>query len=505
VYRREVGDLPWTDGLEQRVVRNALGCLLARVAGRSLLEYLDKEELVRQREAVLALIQDPPESVGGWWKASWGGCRVMPKITRLRGLEILDSRGRPTVKATCELEGGAKASASVPSGASTGAAEALELRDGHANRYGGLGCRKAAANVGEALNDALSGRSFASQEDLDRAMVELDGTPNKSRLGANAILAISLAFARAVATERGVPLFEHFADTLGRTPDALPRPTINLFSGGKHAGGQIPIQDTLVVPLAASTMDEALATTYAVYQAAAQLCRERYGMRPLTADEGGLAPPFANAEEMLEAAADAIQLAGFEPGHDVALTLDVASSHFYRNCGYYLGGEPLDAAGMIERISYWLEHYPIRSVEDGLSEADWENWPALRERISGRALTLGDDLLCTNPDRIRRAVKSGAADALLLKVNQVGTLTEAAEALELARAAGWAVTVSARSGETEDDWLADLGVGWGGDQVKIGSITQSERLAKYNRLLEIEAETGLPLADWPEDLRGNAG
>jgi enolase len=426
----------------------------------------------------------------------------MLKITRLLGLEILDSRGRPTVKATCELEGGAKASASVPSGASTGAAEALELRDGDASRYGGLGCRKAAVNISEALNDALSGRSV-SQQDLDRAMVELDGTPNKSRLGANAILAVSVAFARAVATERGVPLFEHFADLLGRTPDVLPRPTINLFSGGKHAGGQIPIQDTLVVPLAASTMDEALATTYAVYQAAVQLCRERYDMRPLTADEGGLAPPFADAEEMLGAAVDAIEPAGFEPGHDVALTLDVASSHFYRNGGYDLGDEPLDAAGMIERISYWLERYPIRSVEDGLSEGDWENWPALRERISGRALTLGDDLLCTNPDRIRRAVKSGAADALLLKVNQVGTLTEAAEALEVARDAGWVVTVSARSGETEDDWLADLAVGWGGDQVKIGSITQSERLAKYNRLLEIEAETGLSLADWPEDLRGN--
>ncbi len=429
----------------------------------------------------------------------------MPKIARLRGLEILDSRGRPTVKATCELEGGAKASASVPSGASTGAAEALELRDGDANRYGGLGCRKAAANVGDALNGALSGRSF-SQEELDRAMVDLDGTENKSRLGANAILAVSLAFARAAASERGAALFEHFADMLGRTtPDALPRPTINLFSGGKHAGGQVPIQDTLVVPLAATTMDEALATTYAVYQAAVRLSGERYGMRPLTADEGGLAPPFAGAEEMLGAAMDAIGLAGFEPGRDVALTLDVASSHFYRNGGYYLLGEPLDAFGMIERVSAWLDRYPIVSVEDGLSEGDWENWPKLRERVSGRALTLGDDLLCTNPGRIRRAVKAGAADALLLKVNQVGTLTEAAEALELARDAGWAVTVSARSGETEDDWLADLAVGWGGDQVKIGSITQSERLAKYNRLLEIEAGTGLPLADLPEDPRGNAG
>ena len=409
----------------------------------------------------------------------------------------MDSRGRPTVKATCELEGGARASASVPSGASTGAAEALELRDGDRDRYGGLGCRKAAATVGGALNDALSGRSIDSQEDLDRTMVELDGTPNKSRLGANAILAVSVAFARARATERGVEFYQHLAEVAERTSDTLPRPTINLFSGGKHAGGQIPIQDTLVVPLSATTMDGALAAAHAVYRAAVRLSAERYGTRPLTADEGGLAPPFAGVEEMLGTAVDAVELAGFEPGRDVALTLDVASSHFYRDGRYHLGGEPLVSAGMIERISAWLDGYPIVSVEDGLSEGDWKNWPKLRGRISGRALTLGDDLLCTNPERIRRAVKSGAADALLLKVNQVGTLTEAAEALGLARDASWAVTVSARSGETEDDWLADLAVGWGGDQVKIGSITQSERLAKYNRVLEIEAQTNLPLADWP--------
>ena len=426
----------------------------------------------------------------------------MPKIARLRGLEILDSRGRPTVKAVCELEGGAVGSASVPSGASTGAAEALELRDGDADRYDGLGCRKAAANVNGTLNESFKERSFETQEDLDRAMVELDGTANKSRLGANAILAVSLAFARAGAIERRIPLYEHFADMLGHTPAVLPRPTINLFSGGKHAGGQIPIQDNLVIPLSAPTMDEALSTTYAVYQAAASLGRDRYDMRSLTADEGGLAPPFVNAEEMLRATVEAIELAGFEPGLDVALAVDVASSHFYRDGGYHLGDEPLDAAGMIEYVSSWLDSYPIISVEDGLSENDWENWRKLRERVSGRALTLGDDLLCTNPVRIRRAVESGAADALLLKVNQVGTLTEAVKALGVAREAGWTVTVSARSGETEDNWLADLAVGWGGDQIKIGSITQSERLAKYNRLLEIEAETGLPLAGWHGKLPG---
>ena len=426
----------------------------------------------------------------------------MPKIARVTGIEILDSRGRPTVRAFLELEGGAIGTASSPSGASTGAAEALELRDGDPQRYGGLGCRRAVANVGGTINEALSRRSFDSQENLDRAMVELDGTNNKSRLGANAILAVSLAFARAVASRGDVPLYQHLADLLGRPPHALPRPTINLFSGGKHAGGQIPIQDALVVPLLAKTMDEALATAYRVYQSAARLALEKYGARPLTADEGGLAPPFPDAEAMLRDTVEAIKLAGYEPGRDVALALDVASSHFYEEGRYHLGDERLDGDAMIEHVSAWLDRYPIVSIEDGLSENDWENWPGLRDRISGRALTLGDDLLCTNPDRIRRAVSTGAADALLLKVNQVGTLTEAAEALGVARSAGWAVTVSARSGETEDDWLADLAVGWGGNQVKIGSITQSERLAKYNRLLEIEAETGLPLAGWPTGIPG---
>lgn len=423
----------------------------------------------------------------------------MPKIVSLSGMEILDSRGRPTVKATCEIEGGAVGSASVPSGASTGAAEALELRDGDPGRYGGLGCREAAANVGGAISDALVDRSFDSQGELDRAMIELDGTENKSRLGANAILAVSLAFARAHAAERRVSLYKHLADLLGRMPTALPRPTINLFSGGKHAGGQIPIQDTLVVPLAARTLDEALATTYDVYQSAAKIAKDRYGMRALTADEGGLAPPFPDAETMLENAVEAIELAGLQPGRDVALALDVAASHFYDNDRYYLGDAQLDGASMIEHVVNWVDRYPIISVEDGLYENEWESWPKLCERLANQALVLGDDLLCTNPERIRRAVESRAADALLLKVNQVGTLTEAAEALKLAREAGWAVTVSARSGETEDNWLADLAVGWGADQIKIGSITQSERLAKYNRLLEIEAETGFQLADWPKD------
>ena len=421
----------------------------------------------------------------------------MYTIQRLHGREVLDSRGRPTVQATCVLAGGASGTASVPSGASTGSAEALELRDGDPRRYRGLGCRRAVANVDGPLNDALVGKPLADQQALDRAMIVLDATPNKARLGANALLAVSLAFARAVAAERGVPLYQQFADILGRPLRALPRPTINLFSGGKHAGGQVPIQDVLLVPLAARTIDEALSTCFDVYQSAVELIASSYAMRALTADEGGLAPPFPTAERMLEDAVTAIRMAGREPGQDVALAVDVASSHFFRDGCYELGDERLDSAAMVERLRDWVTRYPILSVEDGLAEDDWANWLALVRACGGRVLVLGDDLLCTNPVRIRRAVDNGAANALLLKVNQIGTLTEAAEAYRLARSAGWSITVSARSGETEDDWLADLAVGWGGDQIKIGSLTHGERLAKYNRLLEIEAATGLPLAQWP--------
>jgi enolase len=407
-------------------------------------------------------------------------------------MEILDSRGRPTVAARCRLASGAEATASVPSGASTGAAEARELRDGDASRYAGLGCRLAVANVNGELNDALRGKG-PEQASLDAALIALDGTPNLSRLGANAILSVSIAFARACATEARVPLYQHFAHIAGLPLRGLPRLTVNLFSGGKHAGAQVPIQDVLVVPTSVRTVDESLAMAFAVCQAAVEFTLRKYSARPLRADEGGLAPSFANAGAMLADAVESIEHAGLRPGTDAALAMDVAASHFYRDARYHLDGESLDAAGMIARISQWLDLFPIVSVEDGLAENDWENWPKLRQAIGDRALVLGDDLLCTNPARIERAIASSAANALLLKLNQIGTITEAARALKLARGAGWAVTISARSGETEDDWLADLAVGWGADHIKVGSITQSERLAKYNRLLHIESESGLAL------------
>jgi enolase len=414
----------------------------------------------------------------------------MPTIEKLSALEILDSRGRPTVQATCVLRSGVASSASVPSGASTGRAEAWELRDGDRSRYGGLGCRRAVANIAGEIGHALTGRHAAGQADLDQFLCELDGTTNKARLGANALLAVSLAFARAAAQEQQLPLFVYFGGLVGTTP-RLPQLTVNLFSGGKHAGGQIPIQDVLLVPRSARSVDAALAMVYAVYQAAAALCLDKYAMRALSADEGGLAPPFLDADAMLYDAVQAIARAGLRPGEDVALAVDVAASHFCVDGSYHLDHQHLASQGMIAHILAWLDRYPIISVEDGLAEEDWAAWPELNTVLQGRALTLGDDFLCTHPARIGRAIEMHAANALLLKVNQVGTLTEAAAAYRLARRAGWAVVVSARSGETEDNWLADLATGWAADFIKVGSITQSERLAKYNRLLEIEARYSL--------------
>jgi enolase len=421
----------------------------------------------------------------------------MPRIERLYGREVLDSRGKPTVLATCVLDSGVRASASVPSGASTGTAEAFELRDNDPKRYQGSGCRRAAANIEGELQNALAGHEFSDQAELDQSMIALDGTATKSRIGANAILAVSIAFARANAAERGVPLYQHFAALRGAPANVLPRLTINLFSGGKHAGQQVSIQDVLIIPMSTRCIDEALVSAFDVYQAAASLILKRYGMRLLTADEGGLAPPCRSAEEMLRLAVEAIEQAGYCPGKDIFLGIDVASTHFYQDHRYQLDGEVLDSAGMIQTIARWVDRYPILSVEDGLAEDDWEHWPNLRRAMAGRALTLGDDLLCTNPARIDRAIETNACDALLLKVNQVGTLTEALQACQRARAAGWVVTLSVRSGETEDNWAADLATGWQADQFKNGSIRQSERLAKYNRLLEIEEMTRWPLAAWP--------
>lgn len=412
----------------------------------------------------------------------------MSLIGELNGREILDSRGRPTVLAHCALASGVAAAASVPSGASTGTFEARELRDGDARRYRGLGCRKAAGHIGGVIRDRLRGLHFRTQAELDEALIALDGTADCSSLGANAMLAVSIAFARAQAAERGAAFHRHLASMAGFASPRIPALTINLFSGGKHAGKQIAIQDVLLAPAASYSIDEALAAAFEVYQCAAELCLERYGMRHLVADEGGLAPPFGSTAAMLDLAIDSIRRAGLTPGREMALAVDAAASHFFHDGRYHLDGRALTSAQMIGEISRWVREYPIISVEDGLAEEDWPSWPDLLSELTGRAAVLGDDLLCTNPDRIRRALACSACDALLLKVNQNGTLTGALNALRLARGAGWMVSVSVRSGETEDAWAADLAAGWQGDYFKNGSLTRSERLAKYNRLLAIETE-----------------
>ena len=416
----------------------------------------------------------------------------MDRIARLSALEILDSRGRPTLRVSCVLDAGGIGGASVPSGASTGRGEALELRDGDPTRHAGLGCLKAVAHVNGEINAALSGETFESQAALDRRLKALDGTDNKSRLGANAILGVSLAFCRAVAAKRKLPLYDHLAQIAGCQP-RLPKPMINLYSGGAHAGGQVAIQDAQLVMLKARGIGQTLEIMTEVFRAAAARMAKRYKMRLLRADEGGLAPPFESSREMLAEAVVAIGAAGFAAGDDIALTLDVAASQFYRDGVYQLDGAALKRDEMIDAIVGWRRDFPLISIEDGMDESDWAGWRGLMARLGETTMILGDDLLCTNPRRIQRAIDEDAANSLLLKVNQIGTLGEALGALNLAREAGWKVVVSARSGETEDDWLADLAVGWAADYIKVGSITQSERLAKYNRLLEIERETGLEL------------
>ncbi|MBM3813231.1 MAG: phosphopyruvate hydratase [Acidimicrobiia bacterium] len=412
-------------------------------------------------------------------------------IEDLRGLEILDSRGRPTVAVWARLSNGATAWAQVPSGASTGRHEALELRDGDASRYVGKGVQKAAGHVGGELRRALAGREAEDQEGLDRAMMELDGTANKSRLGANAILGVSCAVARAVALSRGIPLWEHLSAAGGKPQ--VPVPMVNILSGGLHAGGNLEFQDFLAIPHGFGAYAEALAAVVAVHGAAHRVLGAR-GF-PLTgvADEGGWGPPLESNEQALEILTEAIGEAGYDPGGQISIAIDVASTHFYQDGAYHLRTErrALTSAEMTELLAGWCGKYPIVSIEDGLHEDDWDGWQNLTKRLGSRVQLVGDDFFTTRPERVRRGIAEKAANAVLVKMNQIGTLTETFEVIRLAREAGWKAVISARSGETEDWFLADLAVASGAGQIKIGSITRGERLAKYNRLLEIEAESGL--------------
>ncbi|MCZ6626590.1 MAG: phosphopyruvate hydratase [SAR324 cluster bacterium] len=413
---------------------------------------------------------------------------MKPRIASLDALEVLDSRGHPTVQAMVTLADGTVGRAAVPSGASTGAHEALELRDGDTARYGGRGVLRAVEHVRTILAGALNGADAADQEALDRLLIEADGTPGKTKLGANALLAVSMACAVAAARASGLPLFRYF-NSLSAVcaPPMMPLPMINLLSGGKHAGGQVDFQDFLIIPRGAESIGRALEMTHAVYYAALDILTAEHGYQPLVADEGGLAPRLESNEAMLELCVRAIERAGLRPMEDVAIALDVAASHFEEDGRYRLALEAaeLSPPEMIERLAGLRARYPVLSIEDGLGEEDWAHWPRLSERLGESCQVLGDDLLVTNTARIGRAIECGAANSVLIKVNQIGTLSEALAAIRLARTAGWSTVVSARSGETEDSWLADLAVGSGAGQIKIGSITRSERLAKYNRMLAI--------------------
>jgi enolase len=411
-------------------------------------------------------------------------------IAMIRAREILDSRGRPTVEADVLLSDGTIGRASVPSGASTGRHEAVERRDRDPGRYRGYGVREAVSNVIDIVGTALKGAPALDQQGLDTRLIALDGTPDKAHLGANALLAVSLAACRAAATCRNVPLYRHIADLANVDRPTIPLPMVNMISGGLHAGGQIDIQDVLAIPRAARSFSEALETAFAVYAALADRMRAT-GNLQLVADEGGWAPRLERNEDALRWVWDAIQ----ESGVSARLAVDVASTHFYgpEHGSYRLAAENrvLSSSQMVDMLSEWMELYPVVSIEDGLGEDDWNGWQILTRRCGNRAQLLGDDLFTTNPERLRRGVRDGVANAVLVKPNQIGTLWEALEVIRLARSFGYRIVVSARSGETEDSFLADLAVGTAAGQIKVGSVTRSSRLAKWNQLLRIEEELGV--------------
>jgi enolase len=419
-------------------------------------------------------------------------------ITRIAAREVLDSRGNPTVEVEVHCQGGARGRAIVPSGASTGRHEAVELRDGDATRYGGKGVRKAVANVRDQIAPRLAGASVSDQVGIDRALCELDGTPNKSRLGANAILGVSLACAHAAAAARGLPLWRHLAaDGEAR----LPVPMVNLISGGLHAGGNLDFQDFLLLPVGARSYSEALAMTVNVYRALSAVLTRHGFEGVLVGDEGGFGPKLHGNEQAVQMCVEAIRAAGYEPGRDAALALDVASTHFHHADCYRLkatAGLALSADDMVRMLRRWADDYAILSIEDGMAEDDWDGWQKLTEDLGRRVQLIGDDLFVTNPDRLRRGIETGTANAVLVKVNQIGTLSETLEVVRMARQAGYRAIISARSGETEDSTIADLAVATGAGQIKIGSVARGERLAKYNQLLRIEEEMGAdaPFARW---------
>jgi enolase len=411
-------------------------------------------------------------------------------IAEVSGREILDSRGRPTVEAAVVLRGGISVRASVPSGASTGRHEAVERRDGDPQRYGGAGVREAALGIAREISPVVTGLEAHDQPAIDRALISLDGTPDKSRLGANAILAVSLAVARAAAQARGVELWQHLG--ADREP-VLPLPMVNMISGGLHAGGSLDFQDFMIIPVGAADIEQALEMCVSARDSLQRLLAER-DLSTLKADEGGFGPRLGSNEDALALLVAAIEASGLLPGEDVVLALDVAATHFHdaERGDYALATEKrrLDAAGLVDLLEDLVSRYPIASIEDPLAEDDWDGWRLATERLGERVQLIGDDLFVTNRHRLARGIELGVANAVLVKMNQIGTLTETLAVVEQARESGYATVISARSGETEDAALADLAVGSGGGQIKVGSVAQSERLAKYNRLTLLAQQLG---------------
>jgi enolase len=418
----------------------------------------------------------------------------MLQIVAVHAREVLDSRGKPTVEADVHVAGGSAGTAigraSVPSGASTGAAEACELRDAADPWYAGQGVRQAVENVCRVLGPAVVGCDPADQPALDQRLIELDGTPNKSRLGANAILAVSLASARGAALAKQVPLYRHVAE-LAQTAPRMPLPMVNMISGGKHAGGNLDFQDVLIAASGAAGYRTQLEWIVRVYWKLGKLLTEAGYEGRLVGDEGGYGPRLKSNREAVEFVVRAIEAIGLRPGADVTILLDVAATHFYRDGGYHLAAEQgtkLTSSQMIDRLEQWVRDFPIVSIEDGLAEDDWAGWKELTARLGSKVKLVGDDLFATNEKLLARGIAEHAANAVLIKVNQIGTLTETLRTMQLARQHGYTCVVSARSGETEDDFLADLAVGTAADYIKVGSVARSERLAKYNRLLRIAEE-----------------
>ena len=408
----------------------------------------------------------------------------MTQIRDILAREVLDSRGNPTVEADVVLAGGELGRATVPSGASTGSREALELRDGEPERYLGLGVRRAVANITEEIRPALAGVDATDQHTVDGIMLNLDGTANKSNLGANAILAVSLACAKAAARATGQPLFRYLGDS---GPFTMPVPLMNIVNGGAHAENNVDMQEFMIVPTGAANLRDAIRCGAEVFHALKAVLGGR-GLVTSVGDEGGFAPDLASNEEAIEVIIEAIARAGYSAGGDVHLALDVASSELFRSGRYRLDAEDrsCDSAALADVLADWTERYPIVSIEDGMAEDDWEGWKVLTDRLGGRVQLVGDDLFVTDPRTIARGIAEGVANSVLVKVNQIGTLTETLEAIETAYAAGYTAVISHRSGETEDTTIADLAVATGAGQIKTGSLSRSDRVAKYNRLIRIE-------------------